>query len=99
MNFPFFISKRYFVSKKSQSAINVISWISLGGVAVGTMALIVVLSVFNGFDNVIQSLFNSFDPDIKVTLKEGKVFDLNSDNIAKIERLQEVDKVTYVLEE
>jgi len=99
MNFPFFISKRYFVSKKSQSAINIISWISLGGVAVGTMALVVVLSVFNGFDDVIQSLFNSFDPDIKITLKEGKVFDLNADNIANIEHLQEVDKVTYVLEE
>ncbi|HJX71077.1 MAG TPA: hypothetical protein VJ346_03965, partial [Bacteroidales bacterium] len=74
MNFPFYIAKRYLFAKKSHNAINIISLISMGGVAVGTMALIVVLSVFNGFDNLVQSLFNSFNPDLLVTAKEGKTF-------------------------
>ena len=74
MNFPLFISRRYFFARKSHNAINVISMISLAGVTIGTMALIIVLSVFNGFDDLIKSLYNSFDPDLKITLAEGKSF-------------------------
>ena len=73
MNFPLYIARRYLFGKKSQNAINIISLISVLGVATGTMALVVVLSVFNGFDKVVQSLFNSFDPDLKITLAEGIV--------------------------
>lgn len=74
MRFPLYIARRYLFAKKSQNAINIISGISMLGVAVGTMALVVVLSVFNGFDEVVKSLFNSFDPDIKIVLNEGKTF-------------------------
>jgi lipoprotein-releasing system permease protein len=99
MNFPFFISKRYFLAKKSHSAINIISLISIVGVAVGTMALIIILSVFNGFDEVIKSLFNSFDPDIKITLIEGKVFPTDSLKIKRILKIDGVEQVAEVLEE
>ena len=75
MNLPFYIAKRYLLAKKSQNAINIISGISVAGVAVGTMALIVVLSVFNGFDSIVKALYNSFDPEIKITIAEGKTFD------------------------
>jgi lipoprotein-releasing system permease protein len=77
MNLSLFISRRYLFAKKSQNAINIISVISVFGVAIGTMALIVILSVFNGFDKIIKSLFNSFDPDLKITLVEGKTFTLD----------------------
>ena len=78
MNFPFYISKRYLVAKKSKNAINIISMISIIGVTIGTAALIVVLSVFNGFDGVIKSMYNSFDPDLKITPTQGKVFTVSS---------------------
>ncbi|MFW5645040.1 MAG: ABC transporter permease, partial [Bacteroidota bacterium] len=72
MNLSFYIAKRYLFSKKKRNAINVISLISVLGVTVGVAALVVVLSVFNGFDQVIKSLINAFDPDIKITTVEGK---------------------------
>ena len=71
MLLPFYIAKRYLVSKKSHNIINIISAISVAGVGVGTMALIVVLSVFNGFEELVKSLYNTFDPDIKITVREG----------------------------
>jgi len=71
---PFFIAKRYLISRKSRNIINVISWISLAGIAVGTMALIMVLSIFNGIEGLIKSMFSSFDPDLKITVAEGKTF-------------------------
>lgn len=74
MNLSLFISRRYFFARKSHNAINVISMISLAGVTIGTMALIIVLSVFNGFDDLIKSLYKSFDPDLKISLVEGKSF-------------------------
>ncbi len=74
MNLSFYIARRYLLGKKSQNAINIISGISVLGVATGTMALVIVLSVFNGFDQVVKSLFNSFDPDIKITAVQGKTF-------------------------
>ena len=66
MNFPFFIARRYVFSKKSTNAINVISAISVVGVAVGTMALVIVLSVFNGFHDLVASFFTNFDPQIEL---------------------------------
>jgi ABC-type lipoprotein release transport system permease subunit len=74
IKFIFFIAFRYFFSKKSQSAINLISLISMFGVAVSTMALVCVLSVFNGFTEVIEKSFSSFDPELKITAKNGKTF-------------------------
>lgn len=87
MNFPFYIARRYFVSKKSHNIINVISGISVAGVTIGTMALIIVLSVFNGFQELVVSLFNSFNPDLVIQPKMGKTFDettFHADQIKKI---------------
>ena len=73
MNFPFYIARRYLFSKKSTHAINVISAISAVGVAVATMALIVTLSVFNGFHDLVASFFTNFDPQLEVVPVKGKV--------------------------
>jgi len=69
-----YIAKRYLFAKKSRNAINVISAVSVAGVTVGTMALIIVLSVFNGLETLVQSIFNTFDPHLKITAAEGKTF-------------------------
>ena len=74
MKLPLYIAKRYLFAKKSRNAINVISSISVAGVTVGTMALIIVLSVFNGLETLVRSIFNTFDPDLKITPVEGKTF-------------------------
>ncbi len=72
LSFSLRIARRYLFSKKSHNAINVISGVSAAGVAIGTMSLIVVLSVFNGFESLIAGMFSSFDPDLKITLAQGK---------------------------
>ena len=72
MNFPFYIARRYLFSKKSTNAINVISGISVVGVAVAAMALVVTLSVFNGFHDMVASFFTQLDPQLKVTPVKGK---------------------------
>jgi lipoprotein-releasing system permease protein len=69
-----YIAKRYLLAKKSRNAINIISAVSVAGVTVGTMALIIILSVFNGLETMVRSIFNTFDPDIKITAAEGKTF-------------------------
>ncbi len=74
MKLPLYIARRYLFAKKSRNAINVISSISVAGVTVGTMALIIVLSVFNGLETLVRSIFNTFDPDLKITPVEGKTF-------------------------
>ncbi|MBN8696684.1 MAG: ABC transporter permease [Bacteroidetes bacterium] len=74
MNLPFFIAKRYLISKKSHNAINIISAISVAGITIGTMALVIVLSAFNGLSDLVQSLYNSFDADIQITAVHGKTF-------------------------
>jgi len=99
LRFPFYIAKRYLISKKSRNAINIISAISVVGVATGTIALIVILSVFNGLDSLITSLFNSFDPDLKITLHEGKTFTTDNDYFKKIRNLDEVAYYSEVIEE
>ncbi len=95
MNFPFFIARRYLFAKKSQNTINLISAITVFGVAVGTMALIVVLSVFNGFDALVHSLFNSFNSDLKIVIHEGKRF---PNDLASIQDLKKMPGVLYLTE-
>jgi len=95
MNISIFIAKRYLFSKKKRNVINIISGISIMGVTFGTMALIVILSVFNGFDNLIKTLFNSFDADLQITLNEGKTF--KSDSLV-IQGVKEVEGVEYFVE-
>ncbi len=99
MNFPYYIAKRYLFAKKSQNVINIISFISVIGVAIGTMALIVILSVFNGFESIISSLFNAFDPDLRITLAEGKTFPVKQPEIQKIKNMDGVVHYAEVLEE
>jgi lipoprotein-releasing system permease protein len=99
LNFPLFIARRYLVSKKSHNAINVISNISAIGVGVGAMALIIVLSVFNGFEKLIVSLFNSFDSDLQITVAEGKTFKADSVQLSRIGQMKGIVYYTEVLEE
>lgn len=99
MNLPFFIARRYLISKKSHNIINLISGISMVGVAVGTAALIIVLSVFNGFESVVKSLFSVFDPDIEITIVQGKTFHNNQVNEDQIRSLPGVISYTEVVEE
>jgi len=99
LNFPFYIAKRYLVSHKSHNIINVISGISVVGVAIGVFALIVVLSVFNGFESVIKSLFNSFDPDIQIVAVQGKTFNAKDFPSDKIKQIPGVANYIEVVEE
>jgi len=86
-------------SKKSHNAINIISGISASGVAIGTMALVCVLSVFNGFESLISDMFSAFDPDLKITLSQGKTFDMNSPELGQVRKLKSVAYFTEVIEE
>lgn len=99
MNFPFYIARRYLFSKKSTHAINVISGISVVGVAVATMALVVTLSVFNGFHDLVASFFTQMDPQLKITPVKGKTAPVDDPILTKIRHLPEVDVATECLEE
>src|SRR6056297_872809 len=94
MKFALYIARRYLFARKNRNAINIISGISMLGVGVGAMALVVILSVFNGFDEVVKSLFNAFDPDIKISAVRGKVFTPDQ----RMERVKELPGVLYLSE-
>ena len=99
MNFSFRIALRYLFSKKSHNAINIISIISACGVCVGTIALVCVLSVYNGFESLVKDLFSEFDPDLKITLVEGKSFDISTSEMQRVKELKDVAVFTTVVEE
>ena len=99
MNFPFFVARRYLFSKKSTHVINVISSISVIGVAVATMALVIVLSVFNGFHDLVATLFTSFDPQLKVVPVEGKAAPSDDPILTQIRLLPQVDVATETVED
>ena len=99
MNFPFFIARRYLFSKKSTNVINVISGISVIGVAVATMALVVTLSVFNGFSDLVASLFTAFDPQIEITPCDGKTVAADDSTLTVIRELPEVEVSTECVED
>ena len=99
MSFPFYIARRYLFSKKSTNAINIISGISITGVAVATMALIVTLSVFNGFHDLVASFFTQMDPQLKVTPIKGKTADASDAVLMKIRQLPAVEVATECLED
>lgn len=98
-NFSFYVARRYMFSKKSVGAINVISFISVAGVAVGTMALVIVLSVFNGFHDLVASLFTNFDPQIEVVPVKGKTVNADAPELDRIRHLDFVDVATDVVED
>lgn len=99
MNFPFYIARRYLFSKKSTHVINIISGISVIGVAVATMALVVTLSVFNGFHDLVASLLTSFDPQIEVVPAKGKTAPADDPILTKIRNLPQVDMATESVED
>ncbi len=100
MNLPFFVARRYLFARKRKTIINVISWISLIGIAVGSMALIVVLSVYNGIGELTQSLFNVFDPELMIEAREGKSFSTgNGFPMQQLEQTPGVASVTPIVEE
>ncbi len=94
-----FIARRYLFSKNNPNAINIISGISVVGFAVGAMALVTVMSVFNGFEGLVQSLYNAFDPDLKIEYLEGKAIDQDSIPMAELRAIDGVVDIAGVLEE
>ena len=99
MNFPFYVARRYLFSKKSTNVINIISGISVVGVAVATMAMVVTLSVFNGFSDLVASLFTNFDPQLEITPVEGKTAAADDPVLLQIRQLPEVSVATECVED
>lgn len=99
MNLPFYLARRYLISKKSHNAINIISLVSVCGVAIITMALICTLSVYNGFQDLISTLYSSFDPQLKIELVKGRTFQVTDSVVATIKKMPEVAVFTEILEE
>jgi lipoprotein-releasing system permease protein len=94
-----YIAKRYLFAKKSRNAINIISAVSVAGVAVGTMALIIVLSVFNGLETMVSAIFNTFDPDIKITAEEGKTFIADTSRLKLLANVDGLSCYSLTIEE
>lgn len=99
MKLSLYIAKRYLFAKKSRNAINIISGVSVAGVAVGTMALIIILSVFNGLEVLVTSIFNTFDPDLKITYAEGKTFIADTARLRQLSHIDGVACYSLTLEE
>ena len=99
MNVSLFIAKRYLFSKKSHNAINIISLISVVGIAIATMAMVCTLSIFNGFTDIVTQTFSSFDPELRVSSIKGKVFDPDNAVIKEITELPEIELFSYTIEE
>ena len=99
MNLSLFIARRYFLSRRKKNFINIISFLSVIGIAFSTAALIIVLSVFNGLEGLLRSLYSSFDPELKIELAKGKSFEISTDFIEKIKAVEGVKIVTEVIED
>ncbi len=99
MNLPLFIARRYFLSKRKKNFINIISILSMVGVAFSTAALIIVLSVFNGFGHLLSTLYNSFDPEIKIEATKGKSFEVSPKMLSTLRSIEGVEVITEVIED
>jgi lipoprotein-releasing system permease protein len=99
MQLPLFFARRYLFARRSTNAINIITGISVGGIAIGTAALVLVLSVFNGFEDLLGGLFGYFNPEVKITATKGKTFGVDSLQLAQIRALPGVAAVSETLEE
>ena len=99
MKLSIYIAKRYLFAKKSRNAINIISAVSVAGVTVGTMALIIILSVFNGLETLVTSIFNTFDPDLKIIAAEGKTFIPDTAKLKLLSNIKGVSCYSLTLEE
>ncbi len=99
MKASIFLARRYFLTKKKQNFINILSWIGLSGVALGSASLVIVLSVFNGLEDLLRGLFSSFDPDLKIELVEGRVFKESEISSERLLKTSGVRGVVPVLED
>lgn len=99
MNLSFYIARRYLFSRKKHNAVNIISGISVCGVALATLAMVCTLSVFNGFQDMVAGFFTAFDPQLKITVREGKVFLPDEPALQQVRSLPEVEVWTETLEE
>lgn len=99
MKLPVLFARRYLFARRSTNAINIITGISVGGIAIGTAALILVLSVFNGFEDLLGGLFGHFNPEIKVTPAKGKTFEADSLFLSKINQVDGIGVISQTLEE
>jgi len=99
MKLPLLFALRYLFSKKKHNIINVISAISISGITVGTAALVIVLSVFNGFENLVVSMFNAINPDLHISSTVGKTFEPDSSTVARLKKTEGVVYYTEVVEE
>lgn len=94
-----YIGSRYLFSKKTTHAINIITWISIVGMSIGTAALILILSVFNGFESLLAGMLDNFNPDLKVTLVEGKHISRDSVDMAGLNNIKGIAHMSFTLEE
>lgn len=99
MNVPLLIARRYFRSKNKRNIITIISNISMIGVAIGTMALIIVLSVFNGLEDLVRTLYGKSDPNLVISATKGKAFDVDRTFLMKLENTPGVALLTEVIED
>ncbi len=99
MNFSFLVACRYLFAKKSHHAVNVISAVSVIGVAVGTIALVIVMSVFNGFEDLARTLYSTFDPDLKITASVGKSFVADADKLQQLKNDPDIFTFSQTIEE
>lgn len=99
MNFPLLAARRYLFAKKSHNAVNVISAVSVVGVAIGTIALVIVMSVFNGFEDLARTLYSTFDPDLKITIAEGKSFIAAPDKLDQLRSDPDILTFSQTIEE
>ena len=99
MNLAFYIARRYLFSKKKHNAVNIISGISVCGVALATLAMVCTLSVFNCFQDMVAGFFTAFDPELKITVREGKVFRPDTEALKRVHALPEIDVWSETLEE
>ena len=99
MKFPYFIARRYLFAKKSHNVINVISAISVAGIMLASFALICTLSVFNGFHELVESLFKDIDPELKIVSSNKKFFDTNNEKINSVLEFPYIETTSFTLEE
>ncbi|MCB0659476.1 MAG: ABC transporter permease, partial [Saprospiraceae bacterium] len=99
MNISSSIAYRYLISKKSTNVINIITWISVVGLAIGTAALILILSVFNGFESLLTGMLSNFNPDIKIIPNKGKYINVDSSLYRGLMAIDGVDDLSMTIEE
>ena len=90
---------RYFKAKKSANAINIIAWVTISVIAFATACQVLVLSVFNGFEDLVKSLYTSFYPDIKIIPAQGKTFFLTNDQLKQLHQQQGINGISLIAEE